>query len=287
MLSPYPNVVLHEDIIKHPDHANRTYEMHPMLASLLDGLAVKYSQWVFKCSATKRYQDTNRVTIMGFLVFDKGNSVGKVALDTRYHSLRGSELCYKISNERISRSRERGSSTMTANIKHAVKTIESFFTPAPIRERLGELRLAGVSLIERTSSQAYREVRNYAEDLNPHIHRYLRIHKDQFLQELDPEIAKTATQAFEAQDKAMELQGLEEKSKELLTVLIEGDKYVVLHNGNMCVFTQDGLLPDMRQRIGMLKLVEPGQVIPNIGVRVRVDAFMILPPDGFSSEVQP
>ena len=85
----------------------------------------------------------------------------------------------------------------------------------------------------------------------------------------------------------MELQGLAEKTKEMLTVLIEGDKYVVLHNGNMCVFTQDGLLPEMRQRIGMLKLVDVGSVLPDVGARVRADAFMIIAPDDMPSEVQP
>lgn len=127
MFSPYPNVVLHDDIIKHPTHATSHYTMHPMMAALLDVLAVKYSSWMFKCHAVKpgvEVEGRTPVTIIGFLVMDKGDTVGTVGLDTRYHANRGAERCYKIYNQRISRSRERGSSTLTTNIKHAIKTIE-------------------------------------------------------------------------------------------------------------------------------------------------------------------
>lgn len=291
MFSPYPNVVLHDDITKHPDHPTSNYTMHPMMAALLDVLAVKYSSWVFKCNAIKttgaEVEGRTPVTIMGFLVMDKGDVVGTVGLDTRYHATRGSERCYKVYNQRLSRARERGSSTLTTNVKHAIKTIETFFTPPPIREQLGAIYYAGRENLDSSYRVASMRVRDYAEDLNPHIQEYININKDQFLQWLSPDNAKLAIAAFEAKGKAQEMEALREKGKDMLTVLIEGDKYTVLHNGNMCVFAQDDLLPEMRQRIGMLKLVEPGSVLPDVGTRVNANAFLIVAPDNFSSEVQP
>jgi hypothetical protein len=49
---------------------------------------------------------------------------------------------------------------------------------------------------------------------------------------------------------------------------------------------QNHLPQEMRQRLGMLKLVEFGEAIPNVGIRIRSDAFLIVAPDNFSSEVQ-
>jgi hypothetical protein len=286
MLSPYPNVILHEDITAKALHPPNTYTMHPMLAQLLDVLAVKYSQWVFKCSMMKE-REPNKVTIMGFLVLDKGNVVGKVGLDTRYHRSRGSEMCYKIYNERISKSRERGSSTLTTNIKQAIRVIESFFTPAPIRERMGDLCLLGRNNLSMEQRRVERDLRDAHNEISPHIREYIDAHRAHMMQWLSPDVAAKLVVKYEMQDKLKAMQQMTQDANQMLTVLIEGDKYTVLHNGNISVLQQEGLPHDMRQRLGMLKLVESGEAVPNVGVRMRPDAFMIVAPDNFSSEVQP
>ena len=286
MLSPYPNVILHEDITAKALHPPNTYTMHPMLAQLLDVLAVKYSQWVFKCSMMKE-REPNKVTIMGFLVLDKGNVVGKVGLDTRYHRSRGNETCYKIYNERISKARERGSSTLTTNIKQAIRVIESFFTPAPIRERMNDLCLLGRNNLSSEQRRVERELREAHNDIAPHIREYIDAHRAHMMQWLSPDVATQLVAKYELHDKFKAMQQMTQDANQMLTVLIEGDKYTVLHNGNISVLQQEGLPHDMRQRLGMLKLVESGEAVPNVGVRMRPDAFMIVAPDNFSSEVQP
>jgi hypothetical protein len=286
MLSPYPNVILHEELASKPSHPHNTYTMHPMLAQLLDVLAVKYSQWVFKCSSV-REREPNKVTIMGFLVLDKGNVVGKVGLDTRYHRSRGSEMCYKIYNERISKARERGSSTLTTNIKQAVRVIESFFTPAPIRERMGDLCLLGRNNLSMEQRRAERDLRDAHNEISPHIREYIDAHREHMMQWLSPDIAAKLVAKYELHDKLKAMQQMSQDANQMLTVLIEDDKYTVLHNGNISVLQQEGLSHELRQRLGMLKLVESGEALPNVGVRMRPDAFMITAPDNFSSEVQP
>lgn len=285
MFSPYPNVILHEEMTAKPSHPNNTYTLDPMVAQLLDILAVKYSQWVFKCSMFKE-REPNKVTIIGFLVLDKGNVVGKVGIDTRYHRSRGSERCYKIYNERISRSRERGSSTLTTNIKHAVKVIESFFTPAPIRERMEDLFNVGRNNLSMEQRRVERDFRDQHQEVSPHIREYIEAHKEHMLQWLSPDIAAKVLVRYELHDKAVAMQQMAKESNEMLTVLVEGDKYTVLHNGNISVLQQDHLPQEMRQRLGMLKLVEFGEAIPSVGIRIRSDAFLITAPDNFSSAVQ-
>lgn len=286
MLSPYPNVILHEDVTAKASHPHNTYTIHPMLAQLLDVLAVKYSQWVFKCSMM-REREPNKVTIMGFLVLDKGNVVGKVGLDTRYHRSRGNETCYKIYNERISKARERGTSTLTTNIKQAIRVIESFFTPAPLRERMNDLCLLGRNSLSMEQRRAERDHRDAHNEVAPHIREYINAHREHMLQWLPTDVAAKVVAKYELQDKLTAMQQMSQDANQMLTVLIEGDKYTVLHNGNISVLQQDGLPHDMRQRLGMLKLVESGEALPNVGVRVRQDAFMITAPDNFLSEVQP
>lgn len=285
MFSPYPNVILHEEMTAKPSHPHNTYTLHPMLAQLLDILAVKYSQWVFKCSSFKE-KEPNKVTIMGFSVLDKGNMVGKVGLDTRYHRSRGSERCYKIYNERISRSRERGSSTLTTNIKHAVKVIESFFTPAPIRERMEDLFNVGRNNLSMEQRRVERDYRDQHHEVSPYIRAYIDKHKEHLMQWLPPDAAAKLVTMFELGTKTEMMRGMSEAANEMLTVLIEDDKYTVLHNGNISVLQQNHLPQEMRQRLGMLKLVEFGEAIPNVGIRIRSDAFLIVAPDNFSSEVQ-
>jgi hypothetical protein len=72
---------------------------------------------------------------------------------------------------------------------------------------------------------------------------------------------------------------------ELLTVLIENDKYVLLHNQTIYVKSSEELPEDLRVAIGMLKLVEVSEVLEGKGVKTAPNAFVITPTDGFKEMI--
>ena len=43
----------------------------------------------------------------------------------------------------------------------------------------------------------------------------------------------------------------------------------------MSVYTNEELTDDIKSKLGMLKLVEDGQLFPDIGYRISPDAFLI------------
>jgi hypothetical protein len=62
-----------------------------------------------------------------------------------------------------------------------------------------------------------------------------------------------------------------------LTVLIEDDKYIVRRaHSPIHAMTSDQLSESMRRAIGMLKLVEDGQFVRDMGFRARQNLYLIV-----------
>jgi hypothetical protein len=74
-------------------------------------------------------------------------------------------------------------------------------------------------------------------------------------------------------------------SNSALTVMLRGDKYV-LHRSNMSVFALSSeYLPEpVRRAIGLLKLVEDGQFVRDVGYRHKADQFLVIYAGSFDEE---
>jgi hypothetical protein len=62
-----------------------------------------------------------------------------------------------------------------------------------------------------------------------------------------------------------------------LTVVISGDKYVLQRAGtSFFTKTSEQLPVEIRSAVGMLKLVEDGQFVKDVGYRHKSDAFLVI-----------
>jgi hypothetical protein len=70
-----------------------------------------------------------------------------------------------------------------------------------------------------------------------------------------------------------------------LTVMLRGDKYV-LHRNNMPIFalTSEYLPEQVRRAIGLLKLIDDGQFVRDVGYRHKADQFLVVYAGSFDEE---
>lgn len=284
MTYKYPNVVF-DFTAKVPEGA--VMALQPMMADLIDTLAVKYAGWQF-IAVDGKYTDEhcNRIEAHNFRVMDDSNprkEIGAIGIHHRYVATSGRrEVCYSIQNRRISHSRSRGYRVVTKDKKLAIKTVANFFTPEPLADRLVEARQLAIDNITNRTHKRTASMNLHLATVLPHMQEFVYSHWDEFAATTSADVLDEATRVKTLQEEISGLESLQpknQKSGKLLTVLIERDKYAVLHDGRVSVLDVDEVPPDMKRAIGMLKLNDVGAVLPGIGVRVANESFYIHVPD--------
>lgn len=64
-------------------------------------------------------------------------------------------------------------------------------------------------------------------------------------------------------------------SGEATLILRVGDEYIVRRLDNVGIYNDDSLPMDLRERFGLLKLIDVDKQIDDVGVRIADDVFVI------------
>jgi hypothetical protein len=278
----YPNVSVDFGTKTSP---GMTFIFHPMLADLLDTLAIKYSSWQFVGTEGK-YADEARtqIRVHTMVVLNDENprvDVGTVRITNRYHRDKGTQLTYSIYNGRIANSRERGHTVTTIDKKLALKTIAKYFTAVPVTERLNDALHDAQQRVSRTYQHVASRIHIKVGTAFPYMKSYIYKHWDDFLATVPESTVPIMREMLALEAELAQLESLKNPSgsgQVSLTVLTEHDKYTVLHNGRISVWDAHALPTEVRQAIGMLKLSEIGAVVPEVGVRMTSSTFSITVP---------
>jgi hypothetical protein len=219
-----------------------------------------------------------RLTIGKFAVFKDGEEIGKIDRDYRYDA--GGHI-FSISSNTIRNERERVGAYRTKDAKKALAAIKKTFSNKSVAERMNDALGEATRVVSRQTSQKRGNHQSAMNNLVPLMRAFA------FIQHLD-EFKKYAI----ASGQAHNLAKIKETEAEMLTVTdIEakfkadkGTSLVLLSNGKYVVKTgdevqlyDDNTLPiDMRGKLGMLKLVEPEQMIEGVGCRATTEVFVLL-----------
>ena len=257
--------------------------LHPMLEALVPKLATKHPEWDFVASANdvvwltpQHYKSIGVFTrVTGTTPHKK---VGEVRIERRYTS-RGSEECYSIRSPRISKVRERGDAVMTTKTEVAAKTVNKMFTPPPISERIEEVQSRAYDLLHRAQRSVAYTHHEVESSLLPFIRKFAETQREQFIAWLPNEEArKLATDCDGIRNTVNKLNDMQNSWGGMLTVLIVDDKYIVRpmkDGGEVQVYANHELSDHLKKCIGMLKLVDNGELLPEIGVRVGNGQFVV------------
>jgi hypothetical protein len=194
---------------------------------------------------------------------------------------------FTVDSPRLAAERERGWQYKTKDAKNAIKMADKYFKPPPLKNRMATQEQNGARYIRQHFENLKNKVSSKRSDCFSSLLKFATDNYDVFMATLNEQEQEVFTNLVEVNE-SLGLHRLirsQAEKGELLTVLIENDKYVLLHNQTIYVKSSEELPEDLRVAIGMLKLVEVSEVLEGKGVKTAPNAFVITPTDGFKEMI--
>jgi hypothetical protein len=246
------------------------------LEPLIEELAIKHPEWKFGHDHARRnHVGDGKVawTYERLKVMDKYEELGQIGIDYTRAGKR-----FWISNHRVEAMRERGSGVKTTDIKKAIRHVDKFFGRKNLNEKLAEARDKARNVIENISRDKYYKHQGVWNAIQNDARKYIVENIQAFMAATKHSQAESFPEAVQELDHANNVREITNGNKSYL-VFIEGMNYSVSLGQRLPeIMTSEELPAFIRMGVGMLKLVENGVLITNIGFRVDESTFVVLPP---------
>jgi hypothetical protein len=219
-----------------------------------------------------------RITISKFKVFKDGEEVGVIDRDYRYDA---GGYIFSITSNTIRNERERVGAYRTKDAKKALAAIKKTFNPKGVTERVNDAFAEATRAISRQSSRKRGDYQSAFSDLAPLMKAF--VFKDMW--DLFQKYATTNGQGHrlgklrDTEAEMLTVSDIEAKfksGKDTSLVLLSNGKYLVKTGDDIQLYDDNSLPVDMRGKLGMLKLVEPEQMIEGVGCRATTEVFVVL-----------
>lgn len=239
-------------------------KLSPFIEDVIKEVARKHPDWVISSAAHEEARN--------FTVYYKGNKNAVLGqINEEVHYTRGERLKrYCIENWRISEMRQRGSGIQTSKPKEALKAVEKYFYPLTDQEYMDATFRHAHHLVYVESTNARSELDTSIRHLHQPMMAFAHKHWDTFLSTLDDKTKGEALNLLKHQQLANAAKALfkEVDGRKCLTVYLTNGKYVVQQGEVLQDYESETLPEHIKTKVGLLKLVEEKQVIPEVGVRV-------------------
>ena len=205
-----------------------------------------------------------------FNVWEGKSKLGKIYTDRG----RASKTTYYAENSRIAHKRERGSAMFTTNVAKAVKNVCKEFYPITTNERMS----AAISKAQGVMQDIYGDKIRAFDNRVTRILRGLESYVLDNWETMSVIAAKECPKEVSELPLAREEKFIAETIKDAFNnsggtlVALHGSEYVTAHG----TYTTDTLPVHIKQGVGMLKLVEAGQCVRDVGVKVDADTFFVI-----------
>lgn len=266
-----PNIVVRIDIDTTLPDANigATEAMTPYLIAL----ATKKPNWKFvgvqgwhipHDEGGKTYEAYK------FNVWEGNSKLGKIYTDRG----RARKTTYYAENSRITQKRDRGSAMFTTNVAKAVKNVCKEFYPITTNERMIEAISKSQGMMQDIAGEKYRGFDNRMTRVLKGLESYVLDNWET----MSVIAAKNCPKDVSEIPLAREEKFIAETIKDAFVnsrgtlVALHGSEYVTAHG----TYTTDTLPVHIKQGVGMLKLVEAGQCVRDVGFKVDADTFFVI-----------
>ena len=191
----------------------------------------------------------------------------------------GGKPCYTIDNFRISNKRERGHADKTTKLDRAKKLILKNFRPKDLKELMDKARTRVWHSVDSNGYIAESNFQTHYQRLSRHLMDHVMSNLDTLM-----EIAvKDGFDRVEELNSTYEDYYIKGRLRECArtkntgaVVLIHGDTYAVETDGGQFSTYENATLPDLlKVRVGMLKLIENGQTLLDVGYRENEREFYV------------
>lgn len=215
----------------------------------------------------------NAVICMGFVIFDEDEALGTVKVDCK-----GRNYAVIVSNDRINAKRERGSGYATNDTAKAVLAIRKHFYRKEKTERLEKALTAASGLINTESYDKQRTKHQAWEHVYAHAKEFVSMNMELYLRDF-PAITPRVAKAHEADAEMKTVDDIKNSFNKgsALLVVRDGNEYIVRQGNEVKVYNDESLPFEVRSKLGMLKLVDKGQMISDVGCKVDAEVFVVIP----------
>jgi hypothetical protein len=271
------NVIIHEDIKKH-----EFIGVHSSLDTVVSRLATLNPRWMFIVTG-RMATGGGACKASEFEVRMDNEVLGELGLATS----RSMGTLITVSNDRIGAKRQRSNAYRTGDPDKAILAAKKSFGRMNVNERLDKAKGEAGKTLSQASWNKERQLREQASLVSAAMNNWVRNEGEHLFLEF------TRTQMHVAESKrvldayesskvlAMEMKSIAEiqalyGKDESLLVVKDGGKYLARMGDKLDMYDDTTLPVDIRMKLGMLKLVEPEQVIESIGCRVSKDVFVLV-----------
>jgi hypothetical protein len=240
----------------------------------LDMLVSSKPNWRFVATDFVR-PDSNTRVYTDFNIYEDDEFLGKVTITHKGRSYK-----IKVSNDRINAARERGTGYYTEDPVKAQLRIRKTFFKANNDERVEKAAEIAESLLKKENQSKAWEYRHAKDALLDKAGDFAAKNMEAYLQAYPNLLPKKSRY-----DDARANYGVVKKIKEAfdngksVVVAFDGTHYIVKSEEGVKTLSDETLPYEMRRKVGLLKLVQDGQMISDVGCRVDGATFVLLPED--------
>lgn len=274
----FPNV----SIYRNPAFVTPTtrFVVHDRMLPLIEELCKQRPQWTFKSANVAINTDT--VAAHHFDVYENGQSLGEISVESGYRVDTGSVTYYRFDNPRLTRKRQRGIWNKTSKLDLAVKNILKAFHAKTLAESIVEIEQAVGGKLSSNTRDANANFDSGYRRIGQFITGYVMANWDTIAPELEARGAPIPDDLPErlAARKAAEATELAYRNKEGFTVITRGSDYIMVRGfgdeRETEVKSSEQLADNIRRNLGFLKLSDDLVVIPDVGLRLNDSTFFVI-----------
>lgn len=256
----------------------------PVMATLIDKLSRKNPSWEFYASGFGHLNSDGNHVFSRFRIVDFGEEVGMIDYETHW---RTADLnTYVFNGPRLEAKRTRGYASKTRNVDKAVKLICANISSMTLQERISKAR----SKARESSSAVYQRsaynYRNLRDKLGESFASFVMERWDEFSAHITgTSVASDAVTLPDVYTTYKDTGRLLEayRTGKGAMVYMYKDQYHVTHDDQseelIYSYTLDTVPENIKTSVALLKLVEVGKYIPDVGIRAEDGLFYVIKGD--------
>jgi hypothetical protein len=270
----FNNVVLSPQVVIN-GHAKGSLKAHTLLKQVIVKLAPMYPLWQFVVSNVTMGDEAHTFKVMA-----NGQELGSIS--RMYH---GSNYVIAITNHRISENRTRGSEYKTKDVDKAVLKVKKTFFPRNPSERLSEAATETDRFLNGQENGKQRALNKHEYSINEAMMEYVKgagyAAFLTYVNDMEPRLRDGVLAHIQGEKELqMEVKSIEEirrqfESQIAALIVRDSGKYLVRIDDNVQIYDDNTLPESMRGKLGMLKLVDAGFFLSDVGCRVNDEVFVV------------